>query len=129
MVERIECSVPDDFSSKIKEVEIKANGRPFFVLFYGAKTNAPGISWCPDCVAAEPIIDEALSSIEGGCVLLSCSVEREEYRTPSYAYRTNPAVNLTCVPTLMKWSNGKCIARLNDNQSQRAELVAELLDA
>ena len=54
-------------------------------------------------------------------------VEREEYRSPEFAFRTDPKIALRCVPTLMKWENGKAIARLNDSQSQDLDLVKELV--
>lgn len=129
MIETIECSSPEQFAGALSEAESRADDKPLFVLFYGQKSKSSGLSWCGDCVAAEPIIESALSAIEGGCVLLSCSVEREAYRSSEYSYRLNPAIKLACVPTLMKWRNGKSIARLNDSQSQIAELVQELVDA
>lgn len=129
MIDRIECSTPEDFATSLANSESRAAGKPLFVLFYGQKSKQTGTSWCGDCVAAEPIIESALSAIESGCVLLSCSVEREAYRSAAYSYRVNPVIKLTCVPTLLKWHNGKILARLNDSQSQIAELVQELVEA
>lgn len=130
MIETIECATPEDYASKLQEAEnLAANGsRPLFLLFTGAK-NATGRSWCPDCTAADPVIEEVLSSIPEGAVLLSSSVDREPYRSPDNVYRKNPAIKLTCVPTLIKWQNGKVLGRLNDSQSQVADLVRDLVEA
>ena len=61
--------------------------------------------------------------------MLSSSVDREPYRSPDYVYRKNSSIKLTCVPTLIKWQNGKVLGRLNDSQSQVADLVRELVEA
>jgi hypothetical protein len=131
VLDTIECVSPSDYASKLKECEALASkdgDKPLFLLFYGEK-NSFGKSWCPDCTAAEPVIEEALSAISTGCILLSCCVAREEYRSPEYPYRTDPNIKLQCVPTLIKWHNGKVQARLNDSQSQLIDLVRELVDA
>lgn len=129
MIERVECSSPNQFAPALAACEEAAGDRPLFVLFSGSKNASTGVSWCPDCVAADPIIDSVLQSLDGGCVLLACSVDREPYRTPDYAYRVDPNIKLTCVPTLMKWSRGKAIARLNDSQCQVREFVVDLVEA
>mmetsp|Transcript_69992 Transcript_69992/g.137457 ORF Transcript_69992/g.137457 Transcript_69992/m.137457 type:complete len:130 (-) Transcript_69992:122-511(-) len=129
MFEVIECSAPELFQEKLAICDSSKQGRPVFILFTGTKSLDTGKSWCPDCVAAEPVIIDAMKSVEGGCIVLICSVDRIPYRTPDYAYRIDPSVKLTCVPTLMKWENGKAIARLNDSQSQIKELVLDLTQA
>lgn len=129
MKEVVHCSSIEEFQYKLSECEDRLQNRPLFVLFTGSKNDSTGKSWCPDCTAAEPVIDSVLNSLESGYMLLVCSVDREPYRTADYAYRTNPAIKLTCVPTLMKWKNGKAVARLNDSQSQVAEFVQDLVDA
>lgn len=128
MIDLIECNSPEDFYPKLSECE-EMREKPLFLLFTGSKNVQTGRSWCPDCVAADPIIIETLEKIDGGCVLLVCSVDRESYRTADYIYRTDPRIKLTCVPTLIKWSGGKVLARLNDSQSQMVEFVQDLVDA
>lgn len=130
MIETIECASPEDYASKLQEAENLAasSNKPLFLLFTGTK-NASGRSWCPDCTAADPVIEEVLSSLSEGAILLSSSVDREPYRSPDYVYRKNSSIKLTCVPTLIKWQNGKVLGRLNDSQSQVADLVRELVEA
>lgn len=124
-MEIISCDSPGHFDAALEDLQTKS--KTFFILFTGSK-DSNGRSWCPDCTAAEPIINDALGSVPGGCKLLLCDVERSEYRQPEYSYRTDARISLKCVPTLMKWSNGKCIARLNDSQSQDVELVSALVN-
>lgn len=125
MVERVLCNSTSNFESLFNECS--KSSPTFYVLFTGSKTN--GRSWCGDCTAAEPVINSALGEIEGGCKLLVVDCPREEYRKQDYAYRVNPKISLRCVPTLMKWSNGKLVGRLNDSQSQSSALVKELIDS
>ena len=129
MIERVFCETPDEFQSKLSACEVSAGKRPLFILFTGSKDIVTGKSWCPDCVVADPVIDEILNSLEDGCMLLYCSVDREPYRTPVYPYRTHPIIQLKCVPTLIKYQNGKVIARLNDSQCQEKGFVQDLVDA
>eukprot|EP01032_Pedospumella_encystans_P026605 gene26605-30065_t len=109
MIDTILVASPEEYLPKLREAEALASStnKPLFLLFTGSK-NSSGRSWCPDCTAAEPVIEEALSSIPEG---------------------KDPSIRLSCVPTLIKWKNGKVLARLNDSQSQMADLVAELVDA
>lgn len=124
MIEKVVCNSPSNFESLFNEC---AKSPTFFVLFTGSKTN--GRSWCGDCTAAEPVINAALEEIDGGCKLLVVDCPREDYRQQDYAYRVNPKISLRCVPTLMKWTNGKLVGRLNDSQSQSSALVKELIEA
>ena len=43
----------DAFKAKLSE--LTADGGDVFVMFSGSK-DASGVSWCPDCVTAEPIV-------------------------------------------------------------------------
>ncbi|KAJ1382745.1 hypothetical protein B484DRAFT_460246 [Ochromonadaceae sp. CCMP2298] len=124
MVEKIDCTSFADFQAKLQECG-KAD-TPLFILFYAAKSKATGISWCPDCVAAEPVIDAALAALPH-CRLLQVSCEREAYRGADFPFRS-PPISLTCVPTLMRWSGG-CVARLGDADCQRPEAVVQLVNS
>ncbi len=61
-----------------------------FLYATGAKNEATGKSWCPDCVAAEPIISDKFGSLN--VTLIECPVVREEYRQPTYLYRVHDKV-------------------------------------
>ena len=43
----------DAFKAKISE--LASAGGDIFVMFSGSK-DASGVSWCPDCVTAEPVV-------------------------------------------------------------------------
>ncbi len=85
-------------------------------------------SWCPDCTAADPILEASMTAnLPKGCVLLEMPVNRDEYRQrDTYLYRTTPEIKLACVPTLMRWQGGKWVARLNDQQCMQRAAVDEI---
>lgn len=94
------------------------------LLFYvGSKTSDTGKSWCPDCVRAEPILEEAFESNDGGSVVLLCPVDRAPYKQSDFPYRQNPSIQLSCVPTLLKWGRSGPAERLNDNECQNVKTV------
>lgn len=127
-VTRITVSKTEDFGAALEKA--MTTTLPLFILFTGAKQNN-GISWCPDCVAAEPIIEASLAKLSRPIVFLECPVLREEYRGNSeYTYRTHPTFKLACVPTLIRMSSdySKVTARLDDSQSQQEDLVEELIN-
>jgi thiol-disulfide isomerase/thioredoxin len=127
MFEVIESS-PSEFQSKFEACEKRAaeQGMKLLLLFSGEVSIETGKSWCPDCTAADPIIEEALSSSSENFILLKCPVDRATYKARDHYYQKLPLVSLTCVPTLLKVSNGKCIARLNDSQCQVLENIIDL---
>lgn len=127
---RIVCATPSEFNALLAEAEERrCENQPLFLLFTGEKDRATGRSWCGDCTRAEPLIDAALANIAGGCVLLECIVVRQEYRERDYVYRTDPRIQLKCVPTLIKWRNGKALGSLDDNQCQNETYLNDLIEA
>lgn len=81
-MQKITCADPSNFSQALSEAEeISANtSKPLFLLFFAERLASTGKSWCPDCVAAEPIILGALSTIPNGCIYLESIVKREDYK-------------------------------------------------
>ena len=130
MSHKLSCTNPNMFQQSIDNVLkiSQTNNMPMYVLFTGAKVESTGRSWCPDCVAAEPIIEQALDQLNNGYVLLECPVIRQEYKSPDYIYRNLSPVNLRCVPTFFKWDESGPKDRLNDSQSQNAALVKKFVE-
>ena len=59
MAELIKVEGFDAFKAKLSE--LTAGGGDVFVMFSGSK-DASGVSWCPDCVSAEPIVSVGTSA-------------------------------------------------------------------
>ena len=91
----------EDLENKIKDIESKHSGKPIFILFYAEKTD--GISWCPDCRRAEPIIISALEKLCPNSILVVVNVNKAEYKSSTnYSYREEPFL-LKCVPTFSRY--------------------------
>lgn len=126
LVKKILCKTPEQFEVKLRELEsLQLTNN--FILFTGTKNQSTGLSWCPDCVRAEPLIDNVFLKVNEPTGLLICDVEREPYRTQAYIYRNDPRVHLRCVPTLMRWELGKASNRLNDIQCQSLDNIEEFV--
>ncbi|CAL1301763.1 unnamed protein product [Larinioides sclopetarius] len=122
MVKRINV---EGFEAVKKAIEENSNTNSLFVLFCGSKDDK-GKSWCPDCVAAEPIIEEGLKIAPEDSVFIYCSVgDRTYWKDPNNEFRKDPNFKLTSVPTLVKWNTPR---RLDDEQCKSAALVTMLFE-
>lgn len=78
--------------------------------------SAPGEAspWCPDTERALPVMERALYRGSGvPIVLITCNVaSKSELQQPSYAYRTDPRLQLKGVPTLFRWGELGPVQRL-----------------
>ena len=59
-----------------------------FVLFSGSVDAASGVSWCPDCVTADPVVAAALKEVDDDLVFVHCSVgQRAFWKDQSNVFR------------------------------------------
>merc|ERR1712086_1189976 len=64
--EQVQSVTEDELDEAIKNAT--ANKKRIFVcLFASFKEDDPEVRWCPDCVAAKPVIDEAFASAAAEC--------------------------------------------------------------
>ena len=82
-------------------------GQRLFVLVEGAHDPSTGLSWCGDCVTADPILERVLSE-EKACVsLIRAPVQRAAYKgNAAHPYRNHPQLQLQRIPTLYRLSPG-----------------------
>ncbi|KAM9319457.1 thioredoxin domain-containing protein 17 [Gastrophryne carolinensis] len=82
-----------------REVE-RHRGKQVFALFCGDK-DEQGVSWCPDCVTAEPVIRGEMKHLPEGSVFIYCLVgDRPYWKDPNNEFKR--IQKLTGVPTLVK---------------------------
>ncbi|XP_069471133.1 thioredoxin domain-containing protein 17 [Ambystoma mexicanum] len=92
-----------------------------FVLFCGSK-NEEGVSWCPDCVTAEPVIRGELCHLPEGSIFIYCQVgERAYWKDPNNDFKKN--LKLTGVPTLLKYGSHE---KLVEDECLKSDLVRML---
>ncbi|KAL8167105.1 hypothetical protein V2J09_008604 [Rumex salicifolius] len=106
------------------------NNKVNLLLFLADKEPSTGLSWCPDCVRAEPVIYKKVESSEMGIGLLRAYVgDRPTWRTPNHPWRVDRNFQLKGVPTLIRWENDAVKARLEDHEAHREAKIDALLSA
>ncbi len=127
-LQRFETHNPEEFFQFLQQSE-QSKPDNLYLLFTGSKNPSTGNSWCPDCIRAHPLIEQIAPQVPGNNVLITMNVDREPYRSQDYVFRKDPKIALRCVPTLIKWVNGKVEARLNDDQCQQKAALQEFFSS
>ncbi|XP_055861186.1 thioredoxin domain-containing protein 17-like isoform X2 [Biomphalaria glabrata] len=113
--------------SEIKSALRKADKGQYdsiYVFFTGDK-DQNGVSWCPDCVRAEPFIHGSLDKTKGRSIFFWCYVgERDKWKNPKNQFRVDPVFQLKCIPTLIKIGT----KRLTEAQCCRDDLLDLIFD-
>ncbi|XP_010265834.1 PREDICTED: thioredoxin-like protein Clot [Nelumbo nucifera] len=88
------------------------------ILFLADKDPSTSLSWCPDCVRAEPVIYKKLEASSANVALLRGFVgDRPTWRNPNHPWRVDSRFKLKGVPTLVSWENGAITGRLEDHEA------------
>jgi len=79
------------------------------LLFFGSEDQGTGLSWCPDCVTADPVLRRACRTLQPVLELIECPVgQRSAWKNqPEHPYRLHPLIRLARIPTLI-WVDGAC---------------------
>ncbi|XP_031255909.1 thioredoxin-like protein Clot [Pistacia vera] len=106
------------------------NHKANFILFLADKDPSTSLSWCPDCVRAEPVIYKTLEASPDDIVLLQAYVgDRPTWRNPQHPWRVDSRFKLTGVPTLIRWENDTIKGRLEDHEAHIENKINALLSA
>ncbi|XP_061997825.1 thioredoxin-like protein Clot [Rosa rugosa] len=98
------------------------------ILFLADKDPATSLSWCPDCVRAEPVIYKKLEAAPGDVALLRAYVgDRPTWRTPQHPWRVDSRFKVTGVPTLIRWENDAVKGRLEDYEAHVEKKIDTLV--
>ncbi|KAI4371055.1 hypothetical protein MLD38_019331 [Melastoma candidum] len=98
------------------------------ILFLADKDPSTTLSWCPDCVRAEPVIYKKLEASPDNIALLRAYVgDRQTWRTPSHPWRNDPRFKLKGVPTLVRWENDTVAGRLEDHEAHIESKIESLV--
>ncbi|KAH6803490.1 Thioredoxin superfamily protein [Perilla frutescens var. frutescens] len=105
-----------------------ANNKANLILFLADNDPSTNLSWCPDCVRAEPVICKKLEAASGNVALLKAYAgDRPTWRNPHHPWRLDSRFKLTGVPTLVRWENGLVKARLEDHEAHLERKIDALL--
>ncbi|XP_055640877.1 thioredoxin domain-containing protein 17 [Toxorhynchites rutilus septentrionalis] len=111
----------DDFA-KLAE-SLQGNGEPVHVFFKGDK-DEKGESWCPYCVKAAPVVDEALKLAPETSHFITVEIDRPFWKDLNNPFRKDPRTNLVFLPTLLRWRSPQ---RLDGERVSNQDLVEMLL--
>uniref|UniRef100_A0A8C7KDS9 Thioredoxin domain-containing protein 17 n=1 Tax=Oncorhynchus kisutch TaxID=8019 RepID=A0A8C7KDS9_ONCKI len=104
----------DEFCKAVSE----RKGKDIFAYFSGDK-DAQGMSWCPDCVEAEPVVRGEMSHLPEGSVFIYCQVgERPYWKDPNNKFKKT--LKLSGVPTLIRYGTPQ---KLVEEECFKADLV------
>jgi len=106
--------------------EVKS-AKPDLVLFTGAKNPETGVSWCPDCVTADPVIEKFIQDKKyKDFTLVKCHIGRPEWKSAENIFKNDKTLKLTSVPTLLIWEDNK--KRLIEGQLLKKDMIEMLLE-
>ncbi|KAL5112097.1 Thioredoxin domain-containing protein 17 [Taenia crassiceps] len=81
----------------------KYSGRRCF-LYFIASPDVTGESWCPDCRIAQKPVEDAVKLLPQNSVFLTIHTgNRKEWKDPNNAFRLEPLLQVSKVPTLMEF--------------------------
>ncbi|XP_050386574.1 thioredoxin-like protein Clot [Argentina anserina] len=116
----------DSVFEKFKEES--PNNKANFILFLADNDPSTSLSWCPDCVRAEPVIYKKLEAAPGDVALLRAYVgDRPTWRTPQHPWRVDSRFKITGVPTLVRWENDAVKGRLEDYEAHVEKKIDTLV--
>jgi len=96
-------------SNYLNQLEELINNKKCFFLLLLASKNNKGISWCKDCIIAEPYIKNSKKLVlDNNYLWINIQIDKEK----KYLYQYNHYLKLSILPTLIYFKNGKEICRL-----------------
>ena len=115
-----------NFNSIVKEyLQQKKN---FIVYIYGDR-DAQGKSWCPDCVIAEPFVENALPRIK------ELESQKEVYfinigvsSDKKALYKNDKIIKMKRIPTLIYFSNGVEMGRIVEGDLASQENIDDFIN-
>lgn len=130
-VKRLTAENYEDFYRILEEIkeDEKSSDSLIYVLFYGALIKEQGLSWCPDCNNADPIIRDFIEINQDQFVkyvyLVTVMVEKWELREPRSAFTKDKKIHLETVPTLVRWEGPQ---RLEEDECANPALLQFLFE-
>lgn len=122
MVRRLRLQGYKNFLEYVHDLE---TAESVYILYTGTKLPDTGKSWCPDCVEADPFIEQGFEVAPEETQLVIVEVgDRSFWKDRNCPFRTNPITRLKVLPTLIKWNTEK---RLEGDQLLKPELIDMLI--
>ena len=102
--------------------EMRASGNMFLCYLTGGADPATGMSWCPDCDAAKPMIQTACLDKIQIPVLKALVMERNSWvGVSTHPYKVHPIIKAGGVPTLILCQGDQVLMRADDEEHFKNE--------
>ena len=119
-------TTPSNFNQIVKDY--LKDKKDFLVYLYGDH-DAQGRSWCPDCVIAQPFVDNVLPRImeneskkEVYFINISVSIMQRDI------YRNDKIIKMRRIPTIIYFSKGVEMGRLVEGDMASQENIDAFID-
>ena len=91
---RLTCDSPEAFEATLAEARAANDGKSKVVVLATGKKGPDGVSWCPDCTRADPVLEAKLGTIDpDALVFVECPLDA--------AARPAWKASVPCPPCLM----------------------------
>ena len=73
---RLTCDSPEAFEATLAEARAANDGKSKVVVLATGKKGPDGVSWCPDCTRADPVLEAKLGTIDpDALVFVECPLD------------------------------------------------------
>lgn len=114
--------------SKLKS--LKNSPSPVY-LYFTANKESGGKRWCPDCVNAEPVLEEAFECLPAGAYVLQVDIPKSSWKGAegaNHPFRKAPFA-LQGIPSLCLWDTKleRVQRRFTEGECEQLEALQEMM--
>ncbi|MCS6969770.1 MAG: DUF953 domain-containing protein [Planctomycetota bacterium] len=123
----IRCPSPSEAIAAYERLRLAQDSALF--LFFGSEDPATGVSWCPDCVLADPVLRATIAAVAPELTVYECPVgPRAAWKgVETHPYRQHPAFRVQRIPTLVHFQHGLERGRLVEGACADAQAIRAFL--
>lgn len=123
----IRCAMPAEAQAAFGRIREQMSSGLF--LFFGSEDPGTGMSWCPDCVTADPVLRAACMRLRPELPLIECPVGlRSDWKgNADHPYRIDPNFRIARIPTLLLFVGGLERGRLVEADCAQVSQVEAFL--
>ena len=100
-----------------------------YLLVEGARESSTGLSWCGDCVTAEPVVERVFAEAKERVSLVRAEVARAAYKgNAQHPYRVHPQLQLQRIPTLYRMRGGQVEDQLIETELHDVDKVRKFVN-
>ena len=125
----VRCAVPED-AARAWDACVAGRRTAAFLVFGGTQPDT-GVSWCPDCTVADPVLRGTIARLRPDLTVHECPVAaRSDWKgNAAHPYRLHAGLRISRIPTLILLVDGIERGRLVESDCADAAGVAAFLAA